>query len=324
MNVTPRFSRRREYYLLYYGKRRASESEMGTMSIVLSAPDVSELGRVASVLACWQRDDDAIQLHPGDLGWYSTNGADATAQVLRIWSAGQRILAIGLLDGPRLLRMAVQPELRDDENLADQLANDVKYPQRGVLPDGAATIESRGTSSFSAALSAQGWQPDEPWTPLHLDLSQPVPGPKIRVEVIGPDRADDWVSVHWSAFRGTPFTEDARRRLNGWMNMAASPFSESARILAASDEHGKLVEVSAVWSAGQGRPGLLELMGVHRDERGHGYGTAITIAAADNLREMGASSVIVCAENSNVAAVCTYEAAGFTAHRPVADLHRPT
>lgn len=296
---------------------------MRAMGIGMSAPRASELSDAASALADWQHDDDAIQLHPGDLGWYSTNGADATAQALRIWSAGQRILAIGLLDGPRLLRMAVHPELREDERLAGQLANDVKDPQRGVLPEGAATIETRGTPSFSEALSAQGWQPDEPWTPLHLDLSQSVPRPEIRVEVIGPDRADDWVSVHWSAFRGTPFTEDdRRRRLNGWMNMAASPFYESARVLAAFDDHGKLVAVSAVWSAGEGRPGLIEPMGVHRDHRGHGYGTAITIAAAVNLREMGASSGIVCAESSNVAAVSTYEAAGFTAHRPVADLRR--
>lgn len=297
---------------------------MSAISIVMSVPRSTELSRVASTLAGWQHDDGAIQLHPGDLGWYSANGLDATARALRIWSAGERVLAVGLLDGPRLLRMAVHPELRDDKELARQLASDVKDPHRGLLPAGAATIEARGTPSFTDALSAHGWLPDEPWTPLHMDLSGAVPEPELRVEVIGPSRARDWVSVHWSAFRGAPFTEaDRLRRVNGWMNMAASPLYVSARSLAAFDDHGKLVAVSAVWSAGEGRPGLIEPMGVHRDQRGHGYGTAITAAAAVNLCEMGASSAIVCAESSNAAAVSTYKAAGFTARPPVADMHRP-
>lgn len=52
-------------------------------------------------------------------------------------------------------------------------------------------------------------------------------------------------------------------------------------------------------------------MGVHRDHRGHGYGTAISVAAAAALREMGSSSATVCAESTNVGAVATYASAGF-------------
>lgn len=294
------------------------------MTIVMRTPGVSELSSVALTLANWQADDGAMQLHPGDLGWHSTNGMDATAQALRTWSVGNRILAVGLLDGPRLLRMAVHPELCDDDECARQLARDVGNPQHGVLPTGAVTIETRGTPSFSEALSSAGWQPDEPWTPLHRDLTDPVPEPEVLVEVIGPGRADDWVSVHWSAFRDAPLTEENRhRRLHGWMNMAASPFYSSARSLAAVDDHNELVAVSAVWTAGEGRPGLIEPMGVHRDHRGHGYGKAVTISAAINLRAMGASCAVVCAESSNIAALSTYESAGFTANMPVADLRRP-
>jgi len=42
-----------------------------------------------------------------------------------------------------------------------------------------------------------------------------------------------------------------------------------------------------VWSAGPGKPGLLEPMGVHQEHRGHGYGKAITVAAAASLQELG-------------------------------------
>ena len=48
-----------------------------------------------------------------------------------------------------------------------------------------------------------------------------------------------------------------------------------------------------VWSAGAGRPGLLEPMGVHADHRGHGYGAASRLAAAAHLQEMGSSSAMV-------------------------------
>lgn len=66
-----------------------------------------------------------------------------------------------------------------------------------------------------------------------------------------------------------------------------------------------------VWSAGPGKPGILEPMGVHDDHRGHGYGRAISVAAAAALREMGASSAMVCTPSDNTGAVATYVSAGF-------------
>ena len=67
---------------------------------------------------------------------------------------------------------------------------------------------------------------------------------------------------------------------------------------------------------------MLEPMGVHRDHRGHGYGTAITVAAAATLRELGSSSAIVCTASSNVGAVATYGSAGFRQLPDVKDLRR--
>src|SRR5699024_1557332 len=103
------------------------------MIVEIWTPEVSALSVVASTLASWQHDDGGIQLHPGDLGWYSTNGMDATARALRVWSAGNEILAVGLLDDPRLLRMGVRPDLRDNDELAHQLVRDVEDPGQGEI-----------------------------------------------------------------------------------------------------------------------------------------------------------------------------------------------
>ena len=79
---------------------------------------------------------------------------------------------------------------------------------------------------------------------------------------------------------------------------------------------------ATVWSAGPGRPGLLEPMGVHRDHRGRGHSRAITVAAARALQELGSSSATVCTPTANTAGVATYLAAGFVALPDRRDLRR--
>jgi ribosomal protein S18 acetylase RimI-like enzyme len=112
-------------------------------------------------------------------------------------------------------------------------------------------------------------------------------------------------AVQRASFDRSTFTDER------WHAMAAGLPYADARCLVAYDDHGDAVAAVTVWSAGAGKPGLLEPMGVHRDHRGHGYGKAITVAAAAALREMGSSSAIVCTETANVGAVATYESAGF-------------
>jgi GNAT superfamily N-acetyltransferase len=201
-------------------------------------------------------------------------------------------------------------------------------PERGGLPAGEAVVEARGASALQRVMLADGWQLDELWTPLHCDLHEPVPDTLatrtgLRVEAIGPDRADDWMEVHWSAFRGTAFGEAERAEVvDWWATMMDGPFAERGRSLAGLAPDGRMVAIAGVWSAGRGRPGLIEPMGTHHDHRGKGYGAAICQAAASALRQVGASSAVVCAESSNVGAVATYASAGFVPHPPVADLLR--
>lgn len=66
-------------------------------------PGASDLRQIGRVLGGWQSDTGPLHLHPGDLGWYSLRGSAATAAATRVWSDGDTIVAIALLDGPDLL-----------------------------------------------------------------------------------------------------------------------------------------------------------------------------------------------------------------------------
>lgn len=298
----------------------------------LNRPDASDLTRIRDAVACWQSDGEPIRLHPGDLGWFSLRGAEATAEALRLWSTGERIVAVSLLDGPQLLRFAMDPALVDDTDLAAQIVSDVESAEAGVLDPGSAAIEERGMPALDAALAAAGWGPDEPWTPLVRDLSTAVDLDEedragLRFIALSLDDTEDWARTHWSAFRGTPITEVGLRRLaGGWQRVAAetplASFADSVRIISGVDPNGVTAAVVAVWSAGPGRPGLIEPMAVHEDHRGRGYGRAITVAGASALQEMDASSALVCTEAERTGAIATYTSAGFTAGPDIRDRAR--
>ena len=49
---------------------------------------------------------------------------------------------------------------------------------------------------------------------------------------------------------------------------------------------------------------------MHPHQRGHGYGTALTVAGAAALRELGSSSAVVITVSTRAAAVATYTSAG--------------
>lgn len=288
------------------------------MAIIVEKPGPDGLNEAVEVLREWQSDGVAWQLHPGDLGWYWRNGTAGTAEAVRIWRRDGRILAVGFLDGADLLRLTTAPDVRRDEELARRLAEDVTAPERGVLPAGQVAVEAPMDALLQEVLPGQGWHVDEeePWTPLSLDLTEPVKAPDLRIETVGPDLAAAWADVIGAAFGGSTFTAEK------WRTMAAGAPYADARCLLGFDERGDAVAAVAVWSAGAGKPGLLEPMGVHRDRRGHGYGRAITVAAAAALQELGSSSATVNTPSSNVAAVTTYASGGFRTWPETRDLVR--
>ena len=286
------------------------------MVIEMGRPGADGLGDVLRGLGEWQYDGRPVQLHPGDVGWFWRFGAKRTAHATRTWGRAGKVLAVGLLDGADLLRLAFAPEAMVDEELARQVAEDVSAPERGVLTEGKVYVEAPVGALVQDLLFEYGWKSGEPWTPLRRDLGVPVPDPGVRVEVIGPEQAHEWAAILRASFDGSTFTDER------WHAMAAGTPYAGARCLVVRDEQGEAVAAVAVWSAGEGRPGLIEPMGVHRAHRGHGYGRAITVAAARALQELGSSSVIVCTPSSNVGAVATYRSAGLEQLPERRDLYR--
>jgi GNAT superfamily N-acetyltransferase len=292
------------------------------MPISVRTPTTDALGSVVMALASWQQDGIPVQLHPGDLGWQWRFGPAVLAGALRVWSRDGEIVAVGLVDhdvpagGAAVIRMALAPSVDHDEEVARALVRDVEEPSTGVLPAGAATLEARFGDALRWLLDARGWLPDEPWTPLRRDLTDAVAVGALRVEIVGPSSAHERVAVQRAAFATSTFTVDR------WHTMSAGIPYRQARCLVAYDGD-VAVAAATVWSAGPGRPGLLEPLGVHRDHRGHGNGTAMTLAAAAALRDMGSSSMVIATPSANTGAVATYVAAGFDAAADVTDFRRP-
>jgi ribosomal protein S18 acetylase RimI-like enzyme len=286
------------------------------MGIRLHTPTVDELRATLDALRDWQHEGAPMQLHPGDVGWFWRFGDEATAAALRTWTRDDEILAIGLLDGADLLRLTTAPGARHDDELAHQLVDDILIPGRGVLPEGEVYVEAPADALLHELLADHGWPIDEPWTPLRRNLRDPVENSGIRFEVVGPDQADVRADIQRSAFAKSSFTGDR------WRVLASSPAYADARCLLAFDDHEDAVAAITVWSAGPGKPGLIEPLAVHPDHRGHGYGRAITLAGARALRELGSSSAMVCTESSNLGAVATYRSAGFEALPEVHDRRR--
>lgn len=285
--------------------------------MTLTTPSVAALPAVIDAVASWQREGAPVQLHPGDLGWHERFGRDALAAALRVWARDSEIVAVGFVDGPELIRMAMAPAAADDEDVAGRVADDFVGVLDDVLPAGAGIVEARFGGALRGALTDRGWRTDDPWTPLQRDLTRPVPTSSLHVQVVGSELIEDRVAVQVAAFRGSSFTADR------WLQMSRGHAYRRAECLVGYDEHGVAVAATTVWSAGSARPGIIEPLGVHNAHRGRGHGVSITLAAAEALRRMECSSATVATPSSNAAAVATYQSAGFVSAGDVTDFRRP-
>lgn len=286
------------------------------MATTLTTPQPAQLEHVIGTLRTWHREDGPFHLHPGDLGWHHLRGAESTAVNLRLWRRHGQLVAIGLQDGPDLLRIAVAPALAADEEFARTMADALLDPAQGVLPDGQVFVEAHSAHRLRTELQGRGWSEGEPWIPLRHALASPVEEAALDVEQVGAGTLAECTAVHRSAF-DSPGVTDQR-----FLTMTTGPAYRDAVSLLGRDRDGVAVAMITVWSAGAGRPGLIEPMGVHAEHRGRGHGRAICRAAAAQLRGMGASSALVCTPRSQPGAVETYRAAGFTPLPEVPDLQR--
>ena len=236
---------------------------------------------------------------------------------MRVWTRDGEIAAVGFLDESELIRMAISPDHASDETLAEAVVTDLETTLSDLLPPGTGIVEARFGAELQHTLTQARWTPDEPWTVLHRALSDSVPPTSLRFETVEADDIADRVSVESAAFPGASLTAER------WQLMAAGHAYQQARCLVGYSTDGVAVGATTVWSAGHGRPGIIEPLGVHGDHRGHGYGTEMALGAASALRSMGASSVNVATPSSNTAAVATYRAAGMDSLGEVRDFRRP-
>ena len=237
---------------------------------------------------------------------------------MRTWSLAGELLAIGMLDGPELLRLAIAPTAQQDDHLTHVLVQDLGDQGSGVLAGTSACVEVPNGARLRDALLSYGWATDEAWTPLERDLDASIADPGLRVEVVGPELAGTRAAVHRQSFDGSRFTEEH------WHTMRIAPGAGDSRCLLALDAKGTAVAATTIWSAGLRQAGLIEPLGVGREYRGHGYGPAITRAGLAMLRELGASRALAATPSANAAAVATYISAGFTALPQRLDLRRPS
>jgi ribosomal protein S18 acetylase RimI-like enzyme len=286
------------------------------MSTTLQTATPASLGEVVGAVAAWQQFGGRVQLHPGDLGWGWRLGADALAGAVRVWRRDGQILAVGLVEDAGLIRMGIAPSVDQDEAFASRLLDDVSDSACGVMAGDEAVVEARLGTAFREHLTRSGWLADKPWTPLCRSLTDTVEECSLRIQVIDAPTAPDRVAVQRASFPNSTFT------VQRWHSMAEAPPYRRARCLVGYDRNGDAVAAATVWSAGHRRPGLIEPLGVHRDHRSQGYGTAISLASATALQAMGSSSVTVGTPTSNVGAVETYAAAGFQRLPDVTDFRR--
>lgn len=285
----------------------------------MTTPSTAELPSVIESVASWQQEGSPIQVHPGDLGWYERFGAESLAAALRVWDRDDAIVAVGFLDESELIRMAIAPAIGDDDDdgIASHIGDDLLDSLGQVVPSGSGVVEARFGRALQRVLTDRGWTADDPWTPLHRDLTPPVPSSSLRAKVVGPKLIEDRIMVEAAAFPGSSLSADR------WRQMAGGYAYRNGECLVGYDEDGVAVAATTVWSAGRDRPGVIEPLGVHGDHRGRGYGVAMSLAAAEAMRRMGCSSATVATPSSNAAAVATYQAAGFVTRGEVTDFCRP-
>ncbi|MFC0672791.1 GNAT family N-acetyltransferase [Brachybacterium hainanense] len=329
------------------------------MSIGLHTPSVAELPALDASLRRWSAPGAPLQLHAGDLGWHGRLGAARTAAAVRIWTAGApdgrsdarlprgvgpadaapglaRPRAIALLDGPGLVRLAVDPAAAEDPLLAEAIADHLADPAHGVLPAGPATLEARAAPALTRLLRLRGWEEDEPWAILRQELERSprtrtgpeagitctviLPGSRHRPGARRDADVDALLAVLDSAFAISD--RSAVQRRERWTAMCAAPAAERSRFLLLRDAEGRPVAAAGIWAAGPGLPGIIEPLGVHAEHRGLGHGRTITRACADQLREMGAAEMLVGTPADNDPAPAAYARAGMRREADARDLRR--
>lgn len=292
----------------------------GDRTLCRERPGRETSRELSHLLAAWEPPDGhADQLHPGDIGW-NLRFEDALVEATQLrWRTDVgEVVAIGLLDAPNVLRLAVDPARLADLPFARLLADHVE----SVLADGEVFVDGPAPPAvWRVVLAERGWQTDPEtwqhlWRPLSpADAATDVPG---VAGVSGEADVEARVAVQRAAFSGSTST------VPRWWSMMAGPCYDRDLDLVARDDGGTAVAGATGWLAGPGRCAILEPVGTHRDHQGRGHGSRVIAAACVALARSGASGVAVHTPVSNLGAVAAYGRAGFRPLASVAAMWRRT
>jgi ribosomal protein S18 acetylase RimI-like enzyme len=279
------------------------------------------LGRTAAAelgaaLDAWTPATWAGQLHVGDLGWQLRFEDDLVdGSLLAVRDAAGTVCAVGLLDDPRALRVAIDPARADDVALAVAVADAAEC----VLPAGEAYVDGLPLAGWRAVLADRGWSADpDTWVALHRSLDGIAPElPSGVAPLAGDADVADRVAVQRGAFDNSTFTT-AR-----WALMAGGPAYDGRLDLLARDAEGRPVAAGTGWAAGPGRCAILEPVGTHRDHQRQGHGGRLLAGLCAALAAAGARSVAVQTPSSNEGAVQAYTRAGFSVLGLLTAMRRP-
>ena len=227
-----------------------------------------------------------------------------------------RCVAVGLLDDPATLRLAVDPARSHDAGLAEYLADQASE----VVAEGEAYVDGALLAAWRGVLAARGWDADpDAWVALQRDLTGVATAlPAGVAPVAGRSDVADRVAVQRAAFEKTS-TFTAER----WGLMAASPAYDASLDLLVRDEAGTPVAAGTAWSAGPGRCGMLEPVGTSAEHRRRGHATRLLNGLCAALAAAGASSAAVATPAANTEAVRAYNRAGFLTVGLTTAMRRP-
>lgn len=214
--------------------------------------------------------------------------------------------------------LAVDPEARlrgAGRALVEQLLEQT--------PDGRLRLWAHGDSAAAAALArGLGFARTRVLLQMRRSLQDPLPPPRLPdgvvVRTFVPEQDEDaWLRVNARAFADHP--EQGRwRRPELDLRLAEPWFDPAGFFLAERDG----VLVGFHWTkvhGGTGEPGThghepigeVYVVGVDPAEQGRGLGPALTLVGLHSLRDRGLNEVLLYVDESNRAAVGTYERLGF-------------
>ncbi len=273
------------------------------------------VAEIVAALAGWTPPTWPGQLHLGDVGWQLRLEDEQVDRSFLVVRDGGMVVAVGLVDDPHAVRLAVDPARAHDTTLAAVLADAVE----DLVGDGEAWADGLPLAGWRAVLADRGWAADgDPWVALHRSLDGAGPALAAGVAPVAGERdVADRVAVQRAAFERSTFT------VARWALMAAGPSYDGELDLLARDGDGTPVAAGTAWHAGAGRCGVLEPVGTHRDHQRLGHGRRLLDGLCSQLAAAGAPSVAVATPASNDGAVRAYTAAGFRVLGLLMAMHRP-